>query len=131
GEDSMYPVGDSFDQRRQEAGRGLDVGGRMELGKGKLRRAIDCHEEVELALTGANLGDVDVEVADWVAFEGLLGCLVAGDLRQPTDTVTLEASMQGRPGEVWDGRLQGIETIVQRQQRMLAEGNDDRLFLER
>ncbi len=28
--------------------------------------------------------------ADWLAFEGLLGGLVAGDLRQPTDAVTLE-----------------------------------------
>jgi hypothetical protein len=27
---------------------------------------------------------------------------------------------------VWDGRLQGIETIAERQQRMAPEGNDDR-----
>ena len=37
--------------------------------------------------------------------------------------------MQGRPGQVRNGRLQGIEAVVERQQRMLAEGDDDSLFL--
>src|SRR4029077_20988567 len=103
----------------------------VKLGKRKLRCAIDRHEEVELTLPGTNLGDVDVKVADWVAFERLLGDLVAGDLRQPADAVTLEASMQGRPGQVRNGRLQGIEAVVERQPRMLSEGDDDSLFLGR
>src|SRR4029077_16424218 len=103
----------------------------VKLGKRKLRCAIDRHEKVELTLPGTNLGDVDVKVADWVAFERLLGNLVAGDLRKPADAVTLEASMQGRPGQVRNGRLQGIEAVVERQQRMLAEGDDDSLFLGR
>ena len=127
----MDLVGNRLDQRRKEVDRGLDVGGRVQLGKGKLRRPIDRHEEVELALLGANLGDVDVEVADRVALEGLFGGLVTGDLRQTADAVALEAAMQGRPGQVRDGRLQGIEAVVERQQRMLAEGDDDRLFLGR
>ena len=42
---------------------------------------------------------------DWVAFEGLLGGLVAGDLRQLTDAVTLVTSMQWRPGQVRNDRL--------------------------
>ena len=98
GEDSMYPVGDRLDQCRQEVGRSLHVGSRVQSGKGKLRCAIDCHEEVEPALPSTNLGDVDVEVADRVGFEGLLRGLVAGDLRQPADAVTLEASMQRTSG---------------------------------
>src|SRR6478672_8994172 len=39
--------------------------------------------------------------------------------------------MQGRPGQFRNGRLQGIEAVVERQQRMLAEGDDDSLFLGR
>src|SRR5262249_4961219 len=95
GEDSMDLVGNRPDQRRQEAGRSLYVGGRVQLGKGKLRRSIDCHEQIELALPGANLGDIDVEVADRIALEGLPCGLVTGDLWQPADAVTLEATMQG------------------------------------
>jgi hypothetical protein len=34
----------------------------MQLHKGELRRAIDRHEEIELALFGTYLGDVDMEV---------------------------------------------------------------------
>ena len=37
--------------------------------------------------------------------------------------------MQGRAGQVRDRRLQGIKTVIKRQQRVFAEGNDDRLFL--
>ena len=37
--------------------------------------------------------------------------------------------MQGRPGQVWDGRLQGIEAVIEREQRVLAVGDDDGLFL--
>jgi diguanylate cyclase (GGDEF)-like protein len=96
GEDGVYPVGDSLYQRCEEVGCSLHIGGRVELGKGKPRCAIDRHEEVEFALAGANLGDIDVKVADRVAFEGLSGGLVAGDLRQPADAVTLEASMEQR-----------------------------------
>jgi len=39
--------------------------------------------------------------------------------------------MQGRPGQVRNGRLQVIEAVVERQQGMLAEGDDDSLFLGR
>jgi hypothetical protein len=50
---------------------------------------------VQLTLFGADLGDVDVEIAERVALEGLLGGLVAGDLGQPADAVPLEAAVQG------------------------------------
>jgi hypothetical protein len=36
----------------------------MQLDKGKLGPTVDGHEEVELALLGSDLGDVDVEEAD-------------------------------------------------------------------
>ncbi len=65
-----------------------------ELGEGELGCSIDGHEEVELAFSRLHLGDVDVEVADRVALELLLGGLVAIDLRQAADAVALQTAMQ-------------------------------------
>ena len=45
----------------------LDAGGLVQLSKGELRRSINCDEKIKLALPGANFGDGDVEVADWIA----------------------------------------------------------------
>ena len=42
---------------------------------------------------------------------------------------SLEAAMQGRARQVRDRRLQGMEAVIQWQQRVFAEGNDHRLFL--
>jgi hypothetical protein len=39
--------------------------------------------------------------------------------------------MQAGAGEVRQGRLEGVEAVVERQQRMTAEGNDDGLILDR
>ena len=58
----MYRVGDGADQRLQELRRSLHVGGRVQLGKGELRHSIDRHEQIELALSGTDLGDVDVAI---------------------------------------------------------------------
>jgi hypothetical protein len=66
----------------------------MQLGEGELRGPIHCHVQVELAFFCAELGDVDMEVANRIALEGLLGGLVAGDLGQAADPVTLQAPMQ-------------------------------------
>jgi len=41
----------------------------------------DRHEQAQLAFFGLHLGDVDVDIADRVAGEALLGGLVAFDLR--------------------------------------------------
>jgi len=83
---------------------------------------------MEFALLSADLSNINMEVADRVAFEGLLAGFVAGDLQQSADPMMFETSMEGRPGQVRDSRLQGIEAVVQRQPRVLAEGNES-LFL--
>jgi len=44
------------------------------------------------------------------------------------DATAPEAAMQGSPRQMKDGRLQGIEAIVARQQRMPPESDDDRLL---
>ena len=79
----------------------------MQLDEGELRGPVDGHEEIELALLGAHLGDVDVEVADRIALELLLGRLVAVDLRQAADAVALQAAMQRRAGQMRDRRPAG------------------------
>jgi hypothetical protein len=88
------------------------------LSEDELRRPINRHEEVELALLSANLGNVEVEVADRVALEGFLSGLVTGDLRQTADRVAFKAPMQRRPGQMRDRRLQGIwlALLLDRQQ---------------
>jgi hypothetical protein len=37
--------------------------------------------------------------------------------------------MQQRARQVRDGGLQGIEAVIQRQERVPAEGNDDRFLI--
>src|SRR6266849_5760155 len=78
-----------------------------------------------------DLGDVDVEVTDRVGLELALVGLVAVDLRQAVNTVALQAAVQRRAGQVGDRRLQRVEAIVERQERVLPKGNDDRLLLDR
>lgn len=67
----------------------------VQLDESELRGPIYGHEHMQLALLGSDLGDVDMEVADWIGLE-LLPCrLVALDIRQPAYPVTLQAAMQG------------------------------------
>jgi hypothetical protein len=87
-------------------------------------RPVDADEEVELSFGGLHLGDVDVKEPDGVALELLPLGLVALDIRQPRDAMALQAAMQRRPGQVRDRRLQGIEAVIQRQQRVAPERHD-------
>jgi hypothetical protein len=66
----------------------------MQLDEGELGRAVDGHEEVELALLGPQLGDIDVEEADRVALELGSLWLVAVSVGQPGDAVALQAPVQ-------------------------------------
>jgi hypothetical protein len=96
-----------------------------------LASAVDGHEQAQLALFRAHLGDVDVEIANGVGGEALAHRLVTLDLGQAADAMPLEAAVQRRARQVWDRRLEGVETVVQRQERVPAEGEDDRLLLRR
>ncbi len=96
---------------------------------GKFAGAIDGDVEVKLALGSLDFGDVDVDVADRIGFELLPYRLVASDLRQPRDAMTLQAAMQLRVGQMRDRRLQGVEAIVEREHHMPSEGNDDGFVL--
>jgi len=43
--------------------------------------------------------------------------------------VALQAAVQGRARQVRDRRLKRVEAIIERQQCVLAEGDDDRFLL--
>jgi hypothetical protein len=72
-----------------------------------------------------------MEIADGIGLELALVRLVALYLRQAGDAVPLQAPVKRRAGQVRDYRLQRIQAIVERQQRMPAERDDDRLLLDR
>jgi hypothetical protein len=86
---------------------------------------------LELPFFGPDFGDVDVKEADRVRLEVVLRRgLVPFDLREPADAVSLQAAMQGRPRQMGYGRLQGVETIVGRQEGMAQERDGDRLLFD-
>ena len=130
GEDCMQPIWNRDDQRFEEDDGGWTIGQLMQLHEGKLRGSIDTDEQVKLAFSGSDFGNVDVKKADRVGLKLLLCGLVAFDLRQPTDAVALQAAMKRRSCQVRNGRLKRIEAIVERQQRVPAEGHDDGLVLD-
>ena len=78
----VHPVGHGCDQMAQEVGG--DPGGRflVQLDEGELGGSIDADEQVELALFGPHLGDVDMEEADRVGLELALRGFLTVDLRQ-------------------------------------------------
>ena len=130
GEDGVDRVGDGGDQAAQEVSRGATRHLLMQFDEGELRGSVDGDEEIELALGGSNLRDVDMEIADRIGLELPLGRGLAFDLRQPRDPMALQAAVQRRARQMRDGRLQSVQAVVERQQRMPAEGDDDGLFLD-
>ena len=102
-----------------------------QLGKREFGCSVNGYEEIEPTLCGLYFGDIDMEITDRIGLELPLRWLVAVDIRQAADAVALQAPMQRRPSQVRDGRLQGVEAIVERQQRMATESHDDRLVLDR
>ena len=69
GEDGMDLVRDDGDQAAQEVPGGAARHLLMQLDEGELRRSVDGDDEVELALRGSNLGEVDMKIADRIGLE--------------------------------------------------------------
>ena len=101
GEHGVDLIRHGLDQGAQEIRGRVDVGPLLKLGKGELRGSVDCDEEVELALFGPDLGDIDVEVADRVGGEALPLRPVALNFWQSTDAMPLQASVEGGSRQVW------------------------------
>ena len=129
GQHGVDRVGDGLDQVAQELGCFHLACAFHEAGECELAGAVDAHEQPQLALCRADFGDVDVEVTDWVGFEPLLVRLVALGFGQTGDAVALQATVQAGPGQRRDSGLEGIQAVVERQQRVPAEGDDGRFLL--
>jgi hypothetical protein len=65
----------------------------VQLDEGKLGCPVDRNEQVELTLLGANLGDINVEVADRIALELGADGRVALDRWKPGDAVALQTAV--------------------------------------
>ena len=52
-------------------------------------------------------------------------------VRQAADALALKQAVQGGPGQVWDGGLQGVETVIEGQQRVSTKRDDEELLLSR
>src|SRR6478752_6792609 len=100
GQDRVDVVGHSLYQGAQEVRRDVSIGSCLQPGEGKLRGSVDRHEQVKLALFGADLSNIDVEVADGVVGKALRLRLVPLHLGQPADAMPLKATMERRSGEV-------------------------------
>ncbi len=97
------------------------------VGHRRIAGLINGHEEIELTLLGAHLGDIDMEVSNEMLLELLPGWLVSLDIGQAADAMRLETAVQGRTGQARHGGLEGVETVVQ---RLPAKGSRHRfLFL--
>ncbi len=94
GQDDVDAIRHGLDQRPQEVSGDLARGLLVQLDEGKLRGAVDGNQEVELTLFGSDLSDIDVEIAEWVGFEGAFFGLVSRDLWQTRDAVALQAAVQ-------------------------------------
>ena len=82
GEYGVHLVRHRGDEMPQEVSRNLGGSLLVKLDKGELGGAVDRDEQIELALLGAALGEIDVEVADGVGLELAPVRLVAFDSRK-------------------------------------------------
>lgn len=110
GEHGVDLVRYRHDQAFEESCRSFAIGLIVELDEGEFARAIDGNEHVELAFPCSQFGNADMEVADRILLEALLG-LIAVDCGQPRDGVALEQPVQGRTGWLRNRRLQGVEAV--------------------
>ena len=90
----MDLVRHGLEQVLQELPGGLSVSRFNELSNCELGSSVDAHKEIELAFSRLHLGDVDMEGPDGVALELLAPGLVAFDIRQSRDPMSLQTPVQ-------------------------------------
>lgn len=89
-------IGDRLEQKLEKLRRCLAMCFGDQLRGRKLARPIIADEEIELALHGLNLGDIDVNVADWVALELLALRFVAIDIWKTRDSMSFKTRVEPR-----------------------------------
>ena len=124
GQDGVDPARDDAQEMFEEFPGCLPIGFPDELCDSELAGPIDGDEEIQLAFSSLDLGNIDVKKADGIAFETLSSGLVSLDIRKPGYSVALQAAMQGRACQMGNAGLQGIKAVIQRQQRMPAKRRD-------
>jgi len=124
GQDDVDFVGNGFDKGSEEVCRNAPRRLLVQLGEGKLRSPVDGHEEIKLAFLGTDLGDVDVEIADRIVLELLLGRLVPFYFRQAADAVALQAAMQRRRKSSGTAHRHGVgDLLVEIESAAADKGN--------
>jgi len=103
----------------------------VQPGRGELRGAVNGDKHVSLAFCGAYLSNIEVEVADRRGLERFLLRCVALDCWQAADGMPLQTAVKCGSRQVGNRRLQGVQAIIQGEQRMPAKRHHQRLFFLR
>jgi len=130
GQDRVDRVRDTLDQPAQEVRRDPWSRSFVSFREGEMADAIDGDDELELAFVRPDLREIDVDVPDRIVVE-LPTHARALRIRQAADALALKQAVQGGPGQVWDGRLQGVEAIIEGQQRVSTKRDAEELLLSR
>src|SRR5258708_25237446 len=131
GEHSVDAIGNCPNECFEEGCGRLHIGLFKEFDHSELRGPVDGHEEVEFAFGRSHFRQIDMEEADRIAVELLPPGLVAFHLGRPADAMAFQPTVMRRSGQARDRGLQGVEAVVQRQERVLAKRDDDGLLLHR
>ena len=121
-------VGHVFDEPSEEVRCGPVSGPFVEFCKGELADPIDRNEQIQLALLGPDLREIDVDVPKRIRLE-LPTWRRALGVRQTADAVALEETVQRGSSEMRDRRLEGLEAIVERQRRVSTKRHDQGFFV--
>ena len=80
-----------------------------ELDKGRLAGTVYGDIQMQLALCGVNLGQINVEIAYWVALELLFGGFIAFDIRKSTPSRACKHALLGNgcrgAASIYAGRI--------------------------
>ena len=107
----MDLVRERLDHPFQECRPGGSSGRLHQRHNGEFAGSINGDIEVELAFGGLDLGDIDVEIADRICLEPLLGGLGGRDLWQPRDAAT-NAADAGSLAEAHKGNRPAAEAYA-------------------
>jgi hypothetical protein len=105
GQDGVDFVGNSGDEMAQEFDRDRPSCPLIQFGIDKLGDSVNGNEQLQLTFFSADLGNVDVKIADGILLETLFLRLRIGHLGQATNAGSLQPAMQSGSREVWDGVL--------------------------
>ncbi len=130
GEHGVDAIRNGSDECFEEGSGRLHIGLFNEFDHSELRGPVDGHEEVELAFGRSHLSQIDMEEADRIAVELLPPGLVSLHLWQPADAMPFQTTVQRGASQLWNRGLQGVQTVIERQESVLAKRNDDGLLLD-